>query len=814
MRRPAILSAILLLFVCAVARASSDPTYAALRASRPDGRTIALQNFVFERDVFRFTLNGKLHLLAAVEGKTPGAVFIGDGSYELVPASRAESRHLAMVTAESALVTLTDRFDWAVFLGSALVTAAEKTSAPAQGTPDGAANGRWDDYLDAQRKRLTTNIHVRVLQEILDGGEPLFFAWVEGKKYPPAVLVVDPRGAEAVRLTDMDFAGEQTMMLVPRHPKGGIWYASRYRSEVEKRTGAPYRSPADATHYAIDATIRGAELSAKSIMSFTANADLRVLPISLAPKLRITSVAFARAAETPAWTPMPFIQEAPKEDGDAAVVFPEPLKRAENYLLEVTYAGKDVLDDAGDGNFTIGARTSWYPNVGVFSDLATFELRFRTPQKFQIVAVGEEIENRVEGEDRIARWKSEQPIRVAGFNYGKFRKLTEKDKDSGLTFEIFTNTGEPDILRQLNRDLGGMTTMGHDPHGETRYVGPTHVKIDTTSLAKSALADGINTARTANAFYGPLATKRVAITQQSQWFFGQSWPSLIYLPYVAFFNGTVRHTLGLDDVKDFVDNIGAHELAHQWWGHQVAPLSYHDAWLSEGFAEFTAALVAQQTGGWTNYDAFWEKARRTIVDQPHGAAIHNLEAGPISQGNRLATWRNPFAYNALVYSKGAYVLHMLRMAMWDRSKGDEAFMAMMREFATEYAGRNASTTDFQRVVEKHATPNLRITNDEKMDWFFEQWVYGTAVPRFASKLDFQDAGGGKYKVTGTLTQSEVPDDFASIVPIYVHFDKNTQAKLGAVIIIGSTTRPVDFEVALPKKPLKFSMNAMHDVLAR
>ena len=810
MRQIARSFAVFLLVLCASrALGAPDATYQALRGVRPDGRTIALQNVVVERDVYRFTLNGTLHLLGQVNGKEPGAVFIGQGSYELTPASAGELRHLRMLTGDDKLTAIADQFDSAVFLGSSIL---EKAGPPVAGAADRNAVERYERYLERQREKLHTNVHVRVLQEILDGGEPFFFAFVEGKKFPPAALIVDPRGGDAVRIYPIDAAGEQTMMIVLHDQKGGVWYSSRYRSEIEKGVGAFVRPPADASHYAIDTTINGAQISATSTMTFVPSSDVRVLPIDLAPKLRISQAAYAVESATPEWTPAGIIQEAWKDDPDAAVVFPTVVSPGQKYLLRLTYAGSDVMTNAGDGNFTIGSRTNWYPNLGTFSDPATFDLTFRTPQKFQVVAVGTETENKVQGEERVAVWKSVEPLRVAGFNYGRFRKMGQADPETGIAFDVYTNPGEPDILKEINSVLGGMREMG-DPQGESMYIGPSHVKIDTASLAQSALADGINTARTANAYFGPLKTRRVAITQQSQWFFGQSWPGLIYLPYVAFFNSTVRNTLGLNEAKDFVDNVGAHELAHQWWGHQVAPRSYHDAWISEGFAEFTAALVAQQTGGWPRYDAFWEKARRNILEKPRGASIDNVQAGPISQGLRLSTWKNDWAYNSLVYSKGAYVLHMLRMAMMEKND-DSAFMAMMKEFASTYAGKTAGTRDFQRIAEKHATPAIRITKDGKMNWFFDQWVYGTMIPKITSKFEFQSVGGGKYKVTGNVTQAEVDADFASIVPIYVHFDKNSSARLGNVVMIGNSTEPVQFEIALPKKPQRFAVNSMHNVLSR
>jgi hypothetical protein len=807
MRKPALLLALAVLCTAVSAFAADDATYRALRTAAPDGRTIALSNFVYERDVLRFTLNGTLHLLTPVDNKTPGAVFVGQGSYELKPATAAETRQLAINAGDDKLTTVTDTFESAVFLGTALVDAAAKASAPVQGPPI-AGNDKWIDYMNKQRKLFHTNVHVRLAQDWLNGfSEPLFFSYLNGRKYPPVVLIVDPLGAESVRLAGQGLGGEQTQMYVVDNNKGGIWYSSRLKSEVDKGMGVAIKPLADADHYLIDNSIDGSKLNATSTLTFTANSDLRLLPIHLSGKLAISSASYAPAVDAPQWTPVAWIQEDGTEDPDAAVVFPEKLKAGQKYLLKMTYDGKEVLDNAGDGNFYVGSRMSWYPNVGVFSDLATYELRFRVPQKMQIVGVGTETENKVEGDQRVQVWKTTGPVRVAGFNYGKFKKQSTSDQDSGMTVDVFTNPGTPDIIRQINNALSAMQESGE-------YMGPSYVKIDTGKLAQSAMADGINTARVANMFFGPVSHKNVAITQQSQWSFGQSWPSLIYMPYIAFLDGTTRNTLGLNDAKDFIDSVGAHEFAHQWWGHQIGTHSYRDEWISEGFSEFTAALVLQQTGGWAKYNDFWEKKRRHILDKPRGAFISNDEAGPISQGWRISSWRAPGAYSAITYSKGAYVLHMLRMTMWDTKKGDEAFINMMRDFATTYAGKNASTGDFQRVVEKHATDSLKIATNGKLDWFFQQWVHGTAIPRYTSKFDFQDIGGGKYKVTGTITQSDVPDNFAVVLPMYVHFDKNTASKFGSTIIVGNQTKPMSFEIALPKKPQKFSVNHMHDVLAR
>src|SRR5262249_50324874 len=149
-------------------------------------------NFTFDRDVYHFTLNGALHLLAPVNGTTAGAVFVGQGEYTLTPATPEERRVLAINAADDKLTVLTDKFESAVFFDAALV---KQAGEPKAGNPDPQAGVAFEDFLKRERKDFTTNFHLRVLQELLDPlDRPLFLAIVRGKKLPPAILAVDPRG--------------------------------------------------------------------------------------------------------------------------------------------------------------------------------------------------------------------------------------------------------------------------------------------------------------------------------------------------------------------------------------------------------------------------------------------------------------------------------------------------------------------------------------------------------------------------------------------------------------------------------------------
>ena len=278
---------------------------------------------------------------------------------------------------------------------------------------------------------------------------------------------------------------------------------------------------------------------------------LRVLPVHLVPHPAPPGGLLRRGGRRRPSRPgsrSPFIQEEEKEDADAAVVFPEPLAKGAMVRLRLSYKGDKVLRDGGDKNYFVGARESWYPNLGVFSDPAIFDLTYRVPAGNEIVSVGSRIEERTEGAQSVSRWKTDHPVQVAGFNYGKFKKMDKVDETSGIDV---AGLHQPRQARHHPRDqqhderrrrarrpgrgLGAAPSSGS---------GPSLGNVNTAKLAEASLADGLNSARLFTAYFGPLPQTHVAITQQSDFAFGQSWPSLIFLPYISFLDGTQRQRLG------------------------------------------------------------------------------------------------------------------------------------------------------------------------------------------------------------------------------------------------------------------------------
>ena len=172
----------------------------------------------------------------------------------------------------------------------------------------------------------------------------------------------------------------------------------------------------------------------------------------------------------------------------------------------------------------------------------------------------------------------------------------------------------------------------------------------------------------------------------------------------------------------YPDYFLAHELAHQWWGQAVGTKNYHEQWISEGFAQYFAALYAERSRG---IDAY-----RAIIRQFRNSTMDKSADGPIYLGARLGHIQGDSRiFRALVYNKGALVLHMLRLLL-----GDEAFFRGIRTFYREFQFRAAGTDDVRRVFEAEAGRSL--------ERFFEGWVYGESLPSLAITTKVEPNGGG------------------------------------------------------------------------
>lgn len=784
-----------------------DPGYQKLRQlGRSDqdfsGDCAVVNNLQLKRDAGNFTLkSGEIYFITPVEGRVTGAVFIGDGEFSLTPPIDVEKNSLKIFTGEGSITEpftkLTLRFTDKTFED---IKKSPNVTMKTGGAAATQARGIYRDNQDLLRKRLRDNRDLRSLIDLYNpAGEGFFSAFIDGKRFSKLVFVLEPFGVPGAR-------PEEVALFSYGESDAGLWTAFHREEEYKKGTASSSedRRIIDITHHEIDGTIKGTQLSIIDRITFkNLIAGTRVVPFELFGSLRVLRV------QDPQGNDISFIQESKDEDSDFGIILSKPLEAGQTSQILVQYEGTDAIRDSGGGNFILIPRSTWYPgnaNTLFAEDRAIFDMTFRFPSKYTFVGTGAPVApDTKEGDLAVAKWSSGQTeLAVAGFNIGRFKKKIVSDKDSGYDVEFYANVEVPDELKAIQHDIEMAESQGMNT--ET-----TLGSISTTKIADAALADAQNATRIYNAFFGKLPYTRIAMTQQPAGFFGQAWPTLVFMPYLAYIDVTQRRQLlGTRGGTDtFWRYVGPHEVAHQWWGHVIGWDSYRDQWMSEGFAEFSASLYVQFIRGNDKFLDFWEDLRHQIVDAtPATKDRKPYTVGPVTQGYRLNSGKTGAVARFMIYPKGAYILHMLRMMMFNpRDGGDKRFQAMMKDFVQTYFNKPVSTEDFKSIVEKHMTQEMNIDNNGKMDWFFKEWVYGTQVPAY--KLEYKVTSDGV--LSGKVSQSGVSDDFVMLVPIYVDMGKGW-SRLGAATIQGNSS--VDISgIKLPAVPKRVAVAAMNDVLA-
>ncbi len=213
--------------------------------------------------------------------------------------------------------------------------------------------------------------------------------------------------------------------------------------------------------------------------------------------------------------------------------------------------------------------------------------------------------------------------------------------------------------------------------------------------------------------------------------------------------------------------------------------------------------------------AFWNDERDLLLEETK-QRFRAIDVGPLTMAYRNNDSRvDGSLVRRLLYAKGAYVLHMLQMMMWDQSTGDQQFKAMMQDFVNTYRGKAATTEEFKAVVEKHMTPTMDAAENKKMDWFFDEYVYGTQLPtQRVDYANFDTGPDGDVVMAIKISQSGVTDKFRMPVPIYLELADGKIAFLGRIRLIGNSA----FEQKVPlkglkEKPKRAMVNYYDDVLA-
>ena len=407
------------------------------------------------------------------------------------------------------------------------------------------------------------------------------------------------------------------------------------------------------------------DLSAEAEFTLTPqHSGQRTLILELSRYLKLAEVQVNGA-------PAEFIQNEAISGSDLSrrgddligVVMPAPLEKDHPVKLKFKYSGP-VMFNAGGDVIYVGARGTWYPNVG--PTFSNFDLTFECPSDWQVVGTGKQVSSTVAEGKRTTRFVTSKPIGRAGFNLGKFVAATAK---SGAV-EIHAYGA-----KTVEQSLAG---------AEARFGKKPDPARETQQIADQAA----NTIQFLSSELDPFPYLNLEITQLPG-MLSQSWPGLIYLSSTAFLTPDERRALGVRDpyVELLLSRLMlTHETAHQWWGDAVDWVSYRDEWIVEALANYSALVMLdkQHPGDMRTALTYY---RGELLRETRNGII--ADAGPVTLGHRLTSSKFPDAYERVLYGRGTWLIHMLRTMLREANGGESDavfFSALERP-----AGRRAQS---------------------------------------------------------------------------------------------------------------------------
>lgn len=449
-------------------------------------------------------------------------------------------------------------------------------------------------------------------------------------------------------------------------------------------------------------------------------------------------------------------------------------KQTVNGSLKLTFYYSGKIAESVVNIFYISAMYGWYPEYG-WRQRATYTMNFHSPKGIEFVATGTPAD-RIEKDNILhTKWELTEPASDASFSIGFMKKYQFTDEVAG-TVDVYYD-------EELSRLFAEYFAAQNDEI----------VKIGA-HMEKQVGEDLVNAIRLFSHRFGKRAVNSLSASEIAAWH-GQSFPGFLHLSAITWMTTDSHGRQRL---------FRAHEVAHQWWGTGVSYSNYHDQWLSEGFAEYSALMYVQAVEGNDQFLDILKKYRKDIFGNRKFLIGEAEEEGPIAMGYRTQSSKAVGgAHSLIIYKKGAIVLHMLRNLFLDlNTMSEDAFFDMMKEWYATYQGKPATTIDFKRLTEKYVGVD--------MSWFFDQWVYGTELPTYTFSYEIQPDSNNTYKAVCTVLSEGVNDKFITDVPVQIQIDKDRSAYI-RVAVSGKKT---EFTIpGLPQKPQKIIFNVFESILA-
>jgi len=754
-------------------------------------RVFRLRDVSIDRAAFHITLNdGLIAFTENVSNHVTGAFFEGDGEILLSPPNQYERASMALFTGEA---ILEERFVTAYFRFNDDTFAEMRPSLEPVEHAE-AFLSQWNETArnlaegDALRLLMTFSKFLPVeSQSPSENTSPSSTSVNEEDRFLHARL-------QGLRLGTFDIyfdaeMPEQIWAGQSKTVEGTNYYdvwTSFSSAEVNRGVEAVNATVGEGgkadslaiSHYTIRTKIKPpTEIDAEALVQMEVRqGGQRAVLFELSRSLRITEVEADGH-------PVEFIHN-PAIEGThlarhgndlVAVVFPQPLRSGQRLELRFVYGGA-VLSEAGAGLLYVGALGTWYPNRGLA--MSNFDLQFSYPAGWTLVATGERTdksgspvgETLAPGE-QASRWVSQRPIPLAGFDLGKYERVVAHAGE--VTVETYATAGmergfpkppiesvlPPPVIRGIPR-LPSLTIVPLPPS-------PARNAQMVASTAAHAI-------EFYSRRYGPYPYADLKVAQMPGGL-SQGWPGLIFLSSTSFLTAEEKSELHMTPVeKTLISQIIAHETAHQWWGDLVLWSGYRDQWLVEALANYSSMMILESENP-TQFRAAMEKYRDDLL-QKNKSGVRLMEDGPVTLGTRLSNSQFPEGYEAISYGRGTWLFHMLRSMLRDADRSgdrarnagqvDEPFVRVLRHIRERYEGKAITTRELLQAFEHELPPSLSYEHHKSLDWFYERWVNGTAIPHFELRGVKYSDKPGSTTVSGTILQKDAPDDLVTPVPLY------------------------------------------------
>lgn len=725
--------------------------------------------------------DGTIAFVREVNGHITGAMFEGVGEVLLVPPNRAERTSLALFTGSA---VLEQRFQSA-YLRFADDKIVNELRNGLRGHAEEAQEfiTRWQQpaLLLARGDALPI---LQVMTSVPQSAASFLHLRIGGTTAGIVDLFFDSNGSEQISVAQASVVNNVAYF--------DTWTSFPMRSirEASGQEDPATRASFEVSDYKLHVNVQPpTDLSAEAEFTLTPQrSGQRTLILELSRYLKLSEVQVDGA-------PAEYIQNEAISGSDLSrrgddligIVMPAPLEKGRPVKLQFKYSGP-VMFNAGGDVIYVGARGTWYPNVGpAFSN---FDLTFECPSDWQVVGTGKLVSSTVGGGKRTTHFVTSKPIGRAGFNLGKFVA-------AGAT------SGAVDIhaygARSVEQSLAGAEArVGKkpDPARETQQIADQ--AASTIQFLSSELA--------------PFPYLNLEITQLPG-MLSQSWPGLIYLSSTAFLTPDERRAVGVRDpyLELLLSRLMlTHETAHQWWGDAVDWVSYRDEWIVEALANYSALVMLekQHPGDMRTALTYY---RGELLRETRNGII--AEAGPVTLGHRLTSSKFPDAYERVLYGRGTWLIHMLRTMLREAGgeKNDAMFFSALKGLLAAAPNHKISTLDLQRAFEQVMPAQLGYEGHKSLDWFFDSWVNGDSIPQFSLEGVHMTPAAHKLKVIGTILQDHAAKDMVTAVPLYAVDATGKQRFLAFVFADDSKT---EFTVTAPASTKQILLDPEESLLRR